>query len=136
MRNGNVDAGFFTSGLPNPSVTDLSTTDDVRVVPLEGEGLATLQDETTYYEEGVVEAGTYDNEEDVTTATFANLLAVSDDLDEETVYELTSTMWENIESIQQTNASAEQITPETAQDSLPIDLHPGAERYYSEQASQ
>ena len=84
----------------------------------------------------MVEAGTYDNEEDVTTATFANLLAVSDDLDEETVYELTSTMWENIESIQQTNASAEQITPETAQDSLPIDLHPGAERYYSEQASQ
>jgi uncharacterized protein len=134
MRNGNVDAGFFTSGLPNPSVTDLSTTETVKVVPLEGEGLSTLESETDYYREGTIPAGTYDNEEDVTTATFANLLVVSNELDEDTVYELTRTMWENIERVQQTNAAAEDITLETAQDAVPVDFHPGAERYYSEQA--
>jgi TRAP transporter TAXI family solute receptor len=134
MRNGNVDAGFFTSGLPNPSVTDLSTTETVKVVPLEGEGLSTLESETDYYQEGTIPAGTYDNEEDVTTATFANLLVVSNELDEDTVYELTRTMWENIERVQQTNAAAEEITLETARDAVPVDFHPGAERYYSEQA--
>jgi TRAP transporter TAXI family solute receptor len=132
MRDGNIDAGFFTSGLPNPSVTDLATSEEVQVVPIEGEGLEALQAAGEYYEAGEVPADTYDNPEPVTTATFGNLLVVSDELDEETVYELTRTMWENIDRIQQTNAAAEDITLETAEDSIPIDLHPGAERYYSE----
>lgn len=132
MRNGNIDAGFFTSGLPNPSVTDLATSEEVQVVPIEGEGLDALQEAGEYYEEGGIPADTYDNPEDVTTATFSNLLVVSDELDEETVYDLTRTMWENIDRIQQTNAAAEDITLDTAQDSIPVDLHPGAERYYSE----
>ncbi|WP_207890520.1 TAXI family TRAP transporter solute-binding subunit [Rubrobacter taiwanensis] len=134
MRNGNIDAGFFTSGIPNPSVTDLSTTDEVRVVPLEGEGVQNLLNDYDYYSEAIIPAGTYeDQEEDVPTVTFANLLVVSNELDEDTVYELTRTMWENIERIQQTNAAAREITLETAQDGIPIELHPGAERYYSEQ---
>lgn len=133
MRNGNIDAGFFTSGLPNPSVTDLATSEEVSAVPIEGEGLANLQEGNDYYEENVIPADTYDNAEDVPTVSFANLLVVQNELDDETVYDLTSTMWENIDQIQQTNSTAEDITLDTAQDSVPIQFHPGAERYYSEE---
>lgn len=38
MRNGQLDAAFVTSGLPNSAVTDLATSDDVAVVPFTGEG--------------------------------------------------------------------------------------------------
>lgn len=133
MRNGNIDAGFFTSGLPNPSVTDLATSEEVSAVPIEGEGLQNLLEGNDYYEENVIPADTYDNTEDVPTASFANLLVVQNELDEQTVYDLTSTMWQNIDQIQQTNATAEDITLDTAQDSVPIEFHPGAERYYSEE---
>lgn len=133
MRNGNIDAGFFTSGLPNPSVTDLATSEEVRAVPIEGEGLASLRQGNDYYEENVIPADTYDNAEDIPTASFANLLVVQNELSEDTVYDLSRTMWENIDRIQQTNSTAEDITLDTARDSVPIDFHPGAERYYSEE---
>lgn len=132
MQNGNIDAGFFTSGVPNPSVTELATSQEIVVVPIEGEGLDTLLNDYDYFEETPIPADAYDTDEDIPGVSFGNLLVVSDDLDEDTVYDLTSAFWDNVEQIQETNSAASEISLDTAQDSIPIDIHPGAERYYSE----
>ena len=134
MRNGTTDAGFFTSGLPNPAVTDLATSADVQVVPVDGEGASNLLNNFDYFNEATIPADTYGNPEDVPTLSFNNLLVVRKDLSEDTVFELTRTMWENIEQVQDAHNAAREITLDTAQESVPIPFHPGAQRYYDEQA--
>lgn len=134
MRNGTTDAGFFTSGLPNPAVTDLSTTEDVVVVPLEGDGYETLLNDYDYFLEGSIPADTYGTPGDAQTLTFNNLLVASSEMPEDDVYGLTQAMWENIDQIQDAHNAARDITLDTAQETVPIEFHPGAQRYYDEQA--
>lgn len=132
MKNGTTDAGFFTSGLPNPAVTDLATTEDVRVVPVEGEGAQKLLNNFSYFNEASIPADTYGNAEPISTLDFNNLLVVSKDLPEDNVYKLTETMWGNIDQIQGAHNAAREITQDTAQKSVPIPFAAGAKRYYDE----
>lgn len=134
MKNGTTDAGFFTSGLPNPAVTDLATTSDVRVVPLTGDGYEQLLNNFDYFNEATIPADTYDNSEDVQTLNFNNLLVARKDVDADTVFNLTQAMWDNIEQVQGAHNAAREITLDTAQQSVPVPFHEGAARYYDEQA--
>lgn len=132
MRNGTTDVGFFTSGLPNPAVTDLATTADVQIVPVEGEGAQNLLDNFSYFNEATIPADTYGNSEPIQTLNFNNLLVVSKDLSEDTVFGLTRAMWQNIDQIQGAHNAAQEITQDTAQQSVPVPFAAGAERYYDE----
>lgn len=134
MKNGTTDAGFFTSGLPNPAVTDLATTADVRVVPLTGDGYEQLLNDFEYFNEATIPSGTYDNSEDVQTLDFNNLLVARKDLDADTVFDLTQAMWDNIEQVQGAHNAAKEVTLDTAQESVPVPFHAGSKRYYEEQA--
>lgn len=132
LRNGTTDAGFFTSGLPNPAVSELATSADVRIVPVDGEGANSLLNNFDYFNEASIPADTYGNSEDIPTLNFNNLLVVRKDLSEGTVNDLTRTMWENIEQVQNAHNAAREITQDTAQQSVPIPFHPGAKSYYEE----
>ena len=132
MKNGTTDAGFFTSGLPNPAVTDLATTADVQVVPVEGEGAQNLLNNFSYFNEATIPADTYGNSDPIPTLNFNNLLVVSKDLSEDMVYEMTETMWSNIGQIQNAHNAAQEITRDTAQQSVPIPFAAGAKRFYEE----
>ncbi|MDR6224380.1 TAXI family TRAP transporter solute-binding subunit [Desmospora profundinema] len=132
MKNGTVDAAFVTSGLPNPSVTDLGTTKKVKVIPIEGKGMNKLQELYPYYSEATIPADTYGNKEEIQTASIMNLLVVQSDLDEETVYQWTQTLFENLEPIHRSHNAAKEIDFDTARENVPIPFHPGAEKYYEE----
>ncbi|PSL45854.1 hypothetical protein B0H94_106109 [Salsuginibacillus halophilus] len=133
MQNNMIDAAFVTSGLPNSTVIDLSTQADVNILPIEGEPLENLQSEYDFFGEGTIEADVYDTDEDVTTATIMNVLLVNENLSEEEVYELTETMFENIDTIQGSHNAAEEIDLDTVTDSMPVPFHPGAESYYEDE---
>jgi TRAP-type uncharacterized transport system substrate-binding protein len=51
-------------------------------------------------------------------------------LSEDLVYDITKAIYENAESMSHTKAEFIQV--ETALDGIGIDLHPGAEKYFSE----
>ncbi|MGI6125489.1 MAG: TAXI family TRAP transporter solute-binding subunit [Planifilum sp.] len=132
IKNGTVDAAFVTSGIPNPAVTDLSTSHKVKVIPIEGKGMKKLKELYPYYAENTIPKDTYGNKEDVPTASIMNLLVVQTDLDEETVYRLTKTMFENLKKVHNAHNAAKEIQLETAKESVPIPFHPGAEKYFEE----
>ena len=132
MKNGTVDAAFVTSGLPNSTVTDLSTAQEVNVIPIEGEAMEKLKEMHPYYVENVIPAGTYTNKEDIPTASIMNILVASNELDEDTVFTLTKTLFDNIEVIHSSHNAAADITKDSAKDSVPIPFHPGAEKYFNE----
>lgn len=132
IKNGQTDAAFVTSGLPNSSVMDLVTTDDVVIVPIEGEGMKKLQEKYPFFKDDVIPGGTYDEAEDVPTASITNQLLVSPSLDDDQVYEITKALFENLDQIQGAHNAAKQITLDSVEDGLATELHPGARRYFEE----
>lgn len=133
MSNGHVDALFATSGLPNPSLTELETNTDFVTVPIDGEGQENLLEEYEFFEEATIPADTYQNEDDVETVAVVNHLLVSSELSEESVYDITEAIFENLDQVHNSHAEAENITLDTVADGLVVPLHPGAEQYYEEQ---
>jgi uncharacterized protein len=132
MKNGMIDAAFVTSGIPNSTVIDLATSHDVEIIPIEGKELEKLTSEYSFFTEGTIPKGTYENEEDISTVSIMNILLVNKNLSEEVVYDLTKAIFEHIDDIHASHNSAKNITLDTATDGMVVPLHPGAEKYLKE----
>ncbi|MEL7649314.1 MAG: TAXI family TRAP transporter solute-binding subunit [Sedimentibacter sp.] len=134
MKNGLVDAVFVTSGIPNATVMELGTAADIVVVPIEGEGLKNLTEKYPFFVPDVIPADTYGTDTDVNTVTVRNIMLVSKDLPDEVVYDLTKGIFENIEDIKASHATAaKHISLENSHIGVDIPFHPGAVKYYEEQ---
>ena len=54
------------------------------------------------------------------------------EIDDDTIYNLTKALWENIDKVNAASAGLSLITLESALEAISGDLHPGAMRYYKE----
>src|SRR5699024_6812571 len=90
-----------------------------------------LIEQYPFYAEDTVASGTYGIDEDVTTVAVLAMIAVTDSLSDDAVYDITAAIYENTESM--AHARAEDITIDSALDGIGVDMHPGAERYFDEQ---
>ncbi|MBT2583901.1 TAXI family TRAP transporter solute-binding subunit [Planococcus sp. ISL-109] len=133
LRAGQLDAAFLTSGLPNASLLELSETLDIRMVAIDPEDVAEIAQDKSYFVALDIPADTYGNEEAVPTAAIMNALIVHSDMSEDDVYKMTKTFFDNLETLGNSHQAATDITLEEAQEGLVAPLHPGAERFYSEQ---
>ena len=92
--------------------------------------------ETPGYAADVLPAGTYSNQannnEDVLASAFVMFISVNKDMDEQTAYDLTKAMFENLGDAHSVNQGLTPLTLENAFVSLGAPLHPGAIRYYEE----
>ncbi|MBY7144879.1 TAXI family TRAP transporter solute-binding subunit [Virgibacillus sp. NKC19-3] len=132
IQDGNIDAAFITSGTPTGAVEGLGATVDINIVSMEEDKIDELIEMYPYYAEDTIEAGTYGPvEEDVTTAAVMAMMVVTDDIPEDTVYDITKSIYENAGDM--AHDKAELIAPENALEGVGIDLHPGAERYLDEE---
>jgi uncharacterized protein len=134
IRNGNVDAIFSQLALPAATVTEATVGKEVEILPMSEE----LIDYLTKFglEKNSIPAGTYPNavngDEEIATASMGNVLTVNSDVDEDTVYEITKIINENVDQLPNIHASLSSYNVENATKSLVADLHPGAEKYYKE----
>ena len=132
IKNGMIDAAVISSGLPNSAVTDLSVTHQVRLIPIGEEAMKYLQEKYPFFMPMTIPADTYDLAEDTQTVKVANVLLVNHKLSEEVVYNLTKTIFDNLEALYSSHNAAKDIKLETIQEGLLIPLHPGAEKYFKE----
>lgn len=135
MKDGTIDGLVWSGGLPTGGITDLVTSlgDGVTALPLDEE-LAILQE--TYgevYMEGSIPADAYGLDEDIATIVVPNLLVVSDAMSEDLAYEITKAIFENLDTLASVHPEAENISLDTATETDPVELHPGAQRYFDEQ---
>ena len=80
-----------------------------------------------------IPAGTYEGQAaDVETAAVGNFLITHDGVPEETAYQMTKLLFESLPQLVAAHAAAKAIDPAKALDGMPVDLHPGAARYYKE----
>lgn len=133
LRAGQIDAAFLTSGLPNASLLELSQSLDIRMVSIDPADVEKIAEDKSYFLAMEIPADTYGNEEAIPTAAIMNALIVKSDMSEDDVYKLTKTFFENLDALENSHQAASDISLEAAQEGLVAPLHPGAERYYSEQ---
>lgn len=131
MQDGNIDAAFITAGTPTGAVEGLGATTDFKILTIAQDKIDALIEKYPYYAEDTIPAGTYAGiDEEVTTVAVGAMLAVTDTLSEDVVYDITKAIYENVDSI--THAKGEFISTESAVEGVGIDFHPGAEKYFKE----
>jgi uncharacterized protein len=137
VKDGSIDAFFWSGGLPTGAVTDLATTEDLVLVPnaeLTGK-LRSKYGEA--YRETTIPADTYEGlEDDVPVIGVPNLLVVHEEMDEDLARDLTELLFAQKKRLTNVHPEAKNLDPQAAQDVVPpVQLHPGAQRYYEEGGS-
>ncbi len=133
MSNGNLDAAFFTSGVPNSSITGLMQSTDITFVPVEDDVADKLLEKYPYYETYTVPAGAperYDLDEEVDTVAIRNMLIVGSDMRDDVAAELTQRFHDYLESDKVSVGALKQFDVDTMNENLVVPVHPGAESVY------
>ncbi|MFD1848806.1 TAXI family TRAP transporter solute-binding subunit [Oceanobacillus bengalensis] len=135
MRDGRLDGGSTPGGTPVSAIMDMYASGvDARVLDITDEQLESINSIYNTWYRFVIPSETYPGqEEDINTIAMPNFLGVPADLDEDMVYELTKTMYENLDQVHEIHNSAKEVLLETALDGLPAPLHVGAYKYFEEQ---
>ncbi|ODQ92725.1 TAXI family TRAP transporter solute-binding subunit [Mycolicibacterium holsaticum] len=133
MKDGSIDAMFWSGGLPTGGITDLfvSQRDQVKFIDVT-DLLPKLRELNPIYEEGVIPASTYATAADVDTVVVPNVLLVKDDMDGNTACVLTKALFDHRAELVKVNRAADGISLETARQTSPVPLHPGAQRALDE----
>jgi TRAP transporter TAXI family solute receptor len=132
VRDGSIDAFFWSGGLPTGAVTDLATTEDLVLVPNAEYAPKLRQQYGEAYQETTIPKDTYDGlEEDVPVIGVPNLLVVHRDMEDDLAQDLTALLFEQKKRLTQVHPEAENLDRERAQNVIPpVKLHPGAEAYF------
>lgn len=133
IRDGDIDAGFWSVGPPTSSILNLAATRDIRLIGLSDEEVANAQQEEEVFAPYELAAGMYDGmDEAVQTIGIPNVLVVNADMDEELAYQLTQLLFENTDELIAVHPAANDTTVDFTMKSTPVPLHPGAIRYFEE----
>ena len=133
LQNGTIDGAWIMSGAPAAAVTQACTA-GCKLVNIGDDIISALQKDYPWYAPCTIPAGTYPNQdEDVQTSAIKMVMFCRGDMDEQTVYDLTRTFWENIDELGEAQANLKGLTAEEAvKDIAGLPLHAGAEKYYKE----
>lgn len=133
IKDRQLDGFAMTGGVPIAAVTDITTTMDMTVLPIDGDVASKLMNKYQFYVEATVPAGAYNGvDADVQTVAVQAALLAREDLDEDLVYWLTKTLVEKQADLAKAHAKGADFSKESAVKGLTIPWHPGAERYYKE----
>ncbi|RDZ66270.1 C4-dicarboxylate ABC transporter substrate-binding protein [Haloferax sp. Atlit-12N] len=127
LKNGDIDAAFVVGGWPVGAIEELAATEDVRIVPIEGEDRTAVKDAAPFYADDEVPSGTYGLENPAPTVSVQAMIATNAEQPESTVESVTSAIFENVDEL---TIKTDFISRESAQDGMSIELHPGAQAYF------
>ena len=129
-----IDAFVFTAGHPSGSLKEATSSCDTVLVSVSGPVVEKLINDTPYYRAAAIPGGMYQgNAKDTTTFGVAATFVASTDLKDQTVYEVTKSVFENIDSFKKLHPAFSNLKKEDmVQAGLSAPLHSGAQKYYQE----
>ena len=101
-------------------------------IPIKKDKVEELASTILFYSPNIIQAGTYDNNEDVETTSVNTILVTSIDVSEDMIYDITKSLFENLDTLVSTHNAANNISLDTYDVGVPIPFHTGAEKYYKE----
>lgn len=131
LEDGRVDATAMKGAPPLQAVKELSAERKIRLISFSKEALDKILEGEFLYEAVTIPKEAYGLEQDAVTATSRGLFIVNKDVEEDVVYQVTKSIFENLDQVYKVHPAAVYITLEDAiTDVFP--MHPGAMRYYRE----
>lgn len=131
LKDGALDAMIITNPLKSPTMTDLSTSMKIRVIPIDDDG---FYEKFPFYFKTEIPAETYPGQnEPVPTVTTRILMLTTSDgvLDKEDIKNIMETLWTNEEGWIDSHAAVKKdVDKKKALEGVVIPLHPGAVEYY------
>ena len=133
IQNGTLDGCFVTAGVPNAALQELAFTAGLTLVPVDGEAAKKICEKYGYYTQTTIPGGTYKGTDDDTPAlAIKATLAVSSKLDEQTVYQMTKALFENLDELATAHAKGKEVSAKAAVTGVSVPFHPGAKKYFKE----
>lgn len=133
MAAGELDAFFCTASAPTTAVSELAKMQDIRLLSLDERTIEQMLSLYDCYTKCVIPAETYPGQdEDVTTIGVKAVLLASDQLDNDTVKQITKVLFENTTTVQYATTFDCTFQLDTATSNIPIPFHPGAAAYFAE----
>ncbi|MGM1062101.1 TAXI family TRAP transporter solute-binding subunit [Saccharothrix sp. Mg75] len=130
MREGALDAFFWSGGVPTDAVTDLATTVKLRMLDL-GDVLPALRRTYQVYGSATLPASAYQlGGGPVVTLVVRNFLLVNDTMPDDVAEALVRGLFAAQPALVAASPVARSIEVRSAIETTPVELHPGAMRYY------
>ncbi|HYH31167.1 MAG TPA: TAXI family TRAP transporter solute-binding subunit [Pseudonocardia sp.] len=133
LRDGTIDAGFWSGGLPTGALVDLASTGQMVLIPT-GEYAEPLAAQFgPYYLSAEIPAGTYQGQtEAIPQVAVPNVLVVRSDMPEQLQQDITRTIFENEERLATVHPAAKDLDAATAGDVGFVEVCPGAQAYFDQ----
>lgn len=140
LRDGTIDAYFWSGGLPTSSIVELGAAIKQRGISLVLLDIpddvinAFLQKFPGVASKGVIPKSVYSTEKDVQTLAFWNMFVCHKDMPEDLAYRITKAVFEHLDILQKSVAAAKDTNLKNAvlYYGGVIPYHPGAVRYFKE----
>ncbi len=136
LKDGKIDAFFWSGGLPTAAVLDLANTPRLHMKLLSNEDvLPALQQRygaSLYYRATVLQAAYPGLDGDVPVVGVANVLVVNEKMGEDLAYQITKVLFTKHDELVAIHPEASHLALETATVGSPVPFHKGAIKYYRE----
>jgi len=135
LKDGKIDAYFWSGGLPTASVLDLSASPGVKIVMLPLDDLIDKMNAKygPIYYKTVIPKKTYTGlESDVPVSGVANLLMCHQDMDEQLAYSVVKTIFEHQSDLAAIHAEGKNINIKDNAMNKFVPYHKGAAKYFKE----
>ena len=135
MKDGSLDAFFFTGGAPAGAIAELASAGGgIDLLPIDGPQAEALKKNSGFFADDTIGADTYRGVGAVKTLAVGAQWVTSDKADAALVYEITKALFSDAaqKALAAGHAKGKFITKENAVKGAGIPFHPGAERFYRE----
>lgn len=128
LADGNVDVAIALSGYPASSVMEITATKNIKFINIEKDLMDDISSKFPYYTGIDIPADTYKLSGDAYALGINNLLIVNGDMSDDVVYQVTKSIYGNLNEFAENNATAKQINKDAIFKTI-IPLAQGAEDF-------
>lgn len=134
LADGSAAAAFLGGAIPTSSITQATSSQDIMFVPFDPGAVETLVGQYPFFDPATIPAGTYrGQDEDFAGMNVGSMhLVTSAAADEELVYQVTKTIYENRAEVVEKHPAGKAINPKVVVRNTGTDFHAGAIRFYRE----
>jgi TRAP transporter TAXI family solute receptor len=133
MKDGHAEVFTLGTTAPASAIMDLASARDVKLVPVDDKTMAEMKKFNPGYNKLIIKAGTYPKQDkDVPVIGYSTHIVAACDLPEQTVYQMTKTMAQNVPAMAAVVKAIEGITPKDMALDIGVPFHKGAAKFYKE----
>ena len=133
MKDGRLDALFWTSPAPFAVLSDLGLSIDIKFLSLPEDKIQMLSVNNSGLSRSIIASGTYKGvEEDIITIQSPIVLIANKQISEDIAYFATQSVFENLEELRLISPYLKDMDQTDLIRDLTIPMHPGAKKYLTE----